>query len=156
MVDFWKSERKVACHILEENERRLDFTDDTRNVGPKMSWVFDSSLSSSNREWLARVSTNDAIHNSTPRFAIKGDNRIPNRRFIHTLVFHPRHEYGRGESIEFTVTYNSGVGDGKFESEVKPPDSACEAENVEGMYSHVMSLSENYIPLCEHSEWYSG
>jgi hypothetical protein len=67
---------------------------------------------------LTGRTANHAIHDSTPRIAVEGGNVIPYRRVIQGLVFHPRHESGRGEGLPLDVAHSTGS-TGEFESEVE-------------------------------------
>jgi hypothetical protein len=135
----------MSADIFEETERRLDFVDNPADMGPEMAWVFVTKLTASNTERLARIAAMDDIHHTAPRLAVKGGNVIPDRRAIQGLVFHPRHESGRGEAVPLDITHSSVVIDGKMESEIKSSGSGAkrEAEDaavIAGRYSHVIQI----------------
>jgi hypothetical protein len=69
----------MSADILEEAEVWFNLTDDSFDIWPQMSWIFISELLPSNTERLAWVSSSDAIHFATPRFAVEGLNIRPHR-----------------------------------------------------------------------------
>ena len=74
--------------IFKEADWWFDFLDESFDVWPEMSWVVFSKFFSSNTKRLAGISASDAIHFSTPRFAIEGFKIRPNRRCIQSFFFH--------------------------------------------------------------------
>ena len=53
--DFGETEAEMIGDILEENEGRLDLTDDTGDMGPEMARVVRAPALSRDRKRLARI-----------------------------------------------------------------------------------------------------
>lgn len=105
--------------ILEEDEGRLDLTDDAGDMRPEVARVVRAPALARDGERLARIARCDDIHRAAPRVAIEGGNVVPDRCLIQGRVFHPRHENGRGEGVPLDVTHSTISGDGDGESEVE-------------------------------------
>lgn len=104
--------------VLEEDDRGLDLPDDADEVRPEGALVVVASLVPCDGVRLAGEPRSDEIHDSTPRIAVKGCEIVPDRRLIQSLVRHPRHEDGRGESVPLAKAHGSISHVGEFESEV--------------------------------------
>lgn len=106
-----------AWDVLQEHEVGSYFAQDALEVRPQPALVFGAEATPRLTERLAREARRNEIHNTTPAFALEGREIVPDRRWIQSLVFHPRHESGRGESVEFDVTHAVVVSAGKGETE---------------------------------------
>tara|TARA_R110002012_G_scaffold16958_6_gene64464 strand:+ start:3508 stop:3774 length:267 start_codon:yes stop_codon:yes gene_type:complete len=71
-------------------------------------------------ERLAGIAGSDEMNLSAPRSAVEGSQIVPYRRRSQGLVFHPRHERGRGVGFPLDVTNSSILGDGDFDTELEP------------------------------------
>jgi hypothetical protein len=120
--DFGEAEAEMMGDILEEDEGRLDLSDDAGDMGPEVARVFSAKTLARDRERLARISRSDDVHRAAPRSAVKGSNVVPDNSLIQGRVFHPRHESGCGEGFPFDMAHSMIFGDGDGEPEV---ESAC-------------------------------
>jgi hypothetical protein len=120
--DFGEAEAEMMGDILEEDEGRLDLTDDAGDMRPEVAWILGTEPSARDRERLARIARSNDVHRAAPWAAVEGSNVVPDNRLIQGRVFHPRHERGCGEGFPFDMAHNTISGDGDGESEVK---SAC-------------------------------
>jgi hypothetical protein len=129
---------KESGNILEEDEGRLDFNADAFDVRPEPSLIGNSASSSGLAPRLAWESGSDDIHLAAPCSAIERFEIVPYRSRIQGRFRHPRHEYGRGESIAFNVTHGSIAGSqGALESEVESSDPRTKRKSS-GTLSHVI------------------
>lgn len=94
--DFGEAEAEMMGDILEEDEGRLDLTDDAGDMRPEVSRIVRTPALARNREWLARIARSDDVHRAAPRAAIEGSNVVPDNSLIQGRVLHPRHESGCG------------------------------------------------------------
>lgn len=117
--------------VFKETLPRLDFTDNTGDVRPEMSWIILGSAPSGDTERLARVAASDAIHDSTPRAAVEGFKIRPNRRRIHSFVFHARCQDFAGVCFDVNIADRSSISNRQSETEFLPGNSGAEGENVE-------------------------
>ena len=129
--DLGESEAEMMGDILEKDERRPDLADDAFDVRPEVAWVFDATALAGDRERLARIARNDDIHHAAPRAAVEAGNIVPERRTIQGLVFHPRHESGRGVGFPFDMAHSTISGECKVQPEVEPPCAGTEREAKE-------------------------
>lgn len=114
---------KEPWDVLKEHEPGSYVANDARDVGPEPPRVILRAASSSVADGLTREPRRDEIHDSTPWRAIEGDEVVCNRCAIHGLVFHPRHDDGRGESFPFNETHRSiGVSEGESEAKLQASD----------------------------------
>lgn len=118
----------MSGDIFEKAKRRPDFSHDPSDVRPEVARVFVAKLSSRDRERLARIAAMDDIHHAAPRFATEGFNIVPDRRAIQGLVFHPRHESGRGVAFPLNVTNSSVFWQGEVQAEVEPACARAKRE----------------------------
>jgi hypothetical protein len=77
--DFKEAKPKMAPDVFKEHFGRFALADDARDVRPEMPRVFLSEPLAGDRERLARVARNDAIHEATPRAAVEGFKIRPQR-----------------------------------------------------------------------------
>ena len=120
--DFGEAEAEMMGDILEEDEGRLDLSDDAGDMRPEVAWVVRAPAFARDGERLARISRSNDVHRAAPRTAIEGSNVVPDRRAIQGRVFHPRHESGRGVGFPFDMAHSSISGDGDGKPKV---DAAC-------------------------------
>ena len=123
-----KSAIEVAFDVLAEDPFGLDFFGNSANIGPEVSRILFSLSASGGSEWLTRVSGSEDIHFAAPRAAVEGLNIVPDRRVIHGLVFHPRHEGGCAESVPLDVTYRFISGFCDCEAELQASMSGTEGQ----------------------------
>jgi hypothetical protein len=126
--DFGESEPQMMGDIFEEDEGRLDLTDDTGDVGPEVARILGAEPSACHRERLARVPGREKIHRAAPWAAVERSNVAPDRCLIQGRVFHPRHESGRSEGVPLNVTHSSISGDGDGQPEVETTRAGAEGE----------------------------
>ena len=94
-------------HVLDENSSSCALPDDSDEFGPEGSLVVVGASFPGEDVRLARETDSDEIHEVTPLAAIEGREIVPDRRSIQGLVFHPRHEDGRRESVPLDVAHGS-------------------------------------------------
>ena len=133
--DFGEAEAEMMGDILEEDEGRLNLSDDAGDMGPKVARVVGTSALARDREWLARITRSDDIHRAAPRSAVEGSNVVPDNSLIQGRVFHPRHEGGCGVGFPFDMAHSTISGDGDGESEVEPACARAEGEAEEACIS---------------------
>lgn len=112
---------KVAWDVLEEDDGSSALFDDSSHLGPEVSLVRFSESLAGDGEWLARVASNDAIHDATPRSAVEGSEIVGDRSAIQLRRFHPGHEDGRGKGVPLDVAHGAAVG-GQSDAELEPAD----------------------------------
>lgn len=129
--DLGKSEAQMMGDVLEEDEGRLAFADDARDMRPEMARVVRAEPLARDGERLARVARKDDVHTAAPWAAVEGGNVVPDRRVIQGRVFHPRHEHGRGEGFPLDVAHSTVSGAGDVQSEVEPAGTGAERQAEE-------------------------
>jgi len=174
--DLGKAEAEMMGNVFEEDEGWRTFPDDTGDMRPEMARVVCAFALARHAERLARVARSEDVHRATPWSAVECGNVVPDRRLRQGLVFHPRHEDGRGIGIPLDVTHSSisrcpagdasiterGAGD--VEAEFHPAGAGAEREAEEacvicagrqagGRYSHAMHrLSAGCRPHRQRSD----
>ena len=93
---------------------------------PEVARIVRSPAPSCDAERLARITRRDEIHRAAPRPAVEAGKVVPDRRLIQGLVFHPRHEDGRGEGVPLDVTHSTVSGLGQHKSEVEATGAGAE------------------------------
>ena len=132
--DLGKAEAEMMGDVLEEDEGRLDLTDDPRDVRPEMARVLRAPALARDGERLARIARSDDVHSIAPWAAVEAGNVVPDRRRIQGRLFHPGHENGRGVGFPFDMAHSSISGQGDGEPEVEPAGAGAEreAEQISG------------------------
>jgi len=133
--DFGEAEAEMMGDILEEDEGRLDLTDDAGDMGPEVARILAAEPSARHAEWLARIASSDDIHRASPRSAVEGSNVVPDNSLIQGRVFHPRHESGCGEGFPFDMAHSTISGDGDGKPEVESARAGAEGEAEEACVS---------------------
>jgi hypothetical protein len=129
--DFGEAEAEMMGNILEENEGRLAFTDDARDMRPEVARVLGAEPFACDGKRLARVASADDVHRAAPWAAVEGSNVVPDNRLIQGRVFHPRHESGCGVGLPFDIAQSSISRDGDGEPEVEPACTGAQREAEE-------------------------
>jgi hypothetical protein len=132
--DFGETEAEMMGDVFEEDEGRLDLSDDPRDMRPEVARVVGTPALARDRERLARIARSDDVHRAAPWAAVEAGNVVPDRRWIQGRLFHPCHENGRGVGFPFDMAHSSISGDGNGEAEVDPAGAGAErkAEQVVG------------------------
>ncbi len=112
--------------VFEKYPLRLAFGDNPGDVRPKVPGIVRPTAPAGDAERLARIARREAIHDATPWPAVEGGNVVPDRSLIQGLLFHPRHEDGRGEGVPLDVTDSTVSGLGQHKPEVKPSGAGAE------------------------------
>lgn len=139
--DFGETEAEMMGDILEEDEGRLDLTDDAGDMRPEVARVVSAPAFACNRERLARIARSDDVHRAAPRAAVEGSNVVPDNSLIQGRVFHPRHESGCGVGFPFDMAHSTISGDGDGEPEVETARAGAEGEAEETCVSGPGSVS---------------
>ena len=95
-------------------------------MGPEVTRIVRPSAPSGDAERLARIARTDEIHRAAPRPAVEAGKVVPDRHLIQGLVFHPRHEDGRGEGVPLDVTHSTVSGLSQHKSEVEASGAGAE------------------------------
>lgn len=140
--DLLESEAKVSGDIFGKHDARFDFANDSMHVWPQVPRIICSAASTGETEWLARVARSDAIHDSTPRFAVKSPQIRPDRRLRKASRFHARRQEFSGEGFPFHPADRASVSQSQLQSEVKTSASGAQAECVDGTLIHIHALIE--------------
>ena len=129
--DLGKAEAEMMGDILEEDEGRLTFPDDAGDMWPEVAGVVRALPLARQTERLARVARSEDVHRATPRAAVECGNVVPERRLRQGLVFHPRHEDGRGIGVPLDMTHSAVSGTGDVQSKLEPSGAGAEREAEE-------------------------
>lgn len=128
--DVWESVSDELGDVLQEHVSRSHIGDDPGDTGPEPSVIVNTTFLSGGRERLAGEAGSDEIHPSTPCCAVEGCEIVPDRRPIHGLVFHPRHESGRCVGVPLNVSHGSAINPGEGEPEAHPSVAGAEMEGT--------------------------
>ncbi len=126
--DFGEAEAEMMGDVFEEDEGRLDLSDDPRDMRPEVARVFCAATLARDGERLARVARSDDVHRAVPWAAVETGNVVPDRRWIHGRLFHPCHENGRGVGFPLDMAHSSISGHSDGEPEVEPACAGTERE----------------------------
>jgi hypothetical protein len=86
--DFVIPSREHAADVFDEHEPSPGLDDDAARCAPQIPLVETPSLPAGNTVRLARDTTNEAVHRSTPRLAVEGSDIAPNRSFSQSARRH--------------------------------------------------------------------
>lgn len=139
--DVGKAAAQMMGDIFEKDEGRLAFADDALDVRPEMAWIGSAQPFSRERERLAWIARKEDVHTSAPRAAVEGGNVVPDRRLIQDLIFHPRHENGRGVGVPLDITHSSILGTSNGEPEIEAARSGTEGEAKQACFSSSGNVS---------------
>ena len=124
--DLAISEVEMIGDVFEEHPFRCALGDDPGDVRPQVPGIASAPAPAGDAERLARIARREDVHRPTPWVAVEGGNIVPDRRRIQGLVFHPRHEDGRGEGVPLDITHSSIPGLGQHEAKVEPSGAGAE------------------------------
>ena len=130
--DDGKTEPQMMGDVFQKDMARLDLGDDPLDMRPQPALVRGRSPLAADAVRLARIARSDDIHDAAPRAAVEAGNIVPDRRRIQGLVFHPRHENGRGIGVPFDETNSTISGLGEHEPEVEAAGAGAQAEPPQG------------------------
>jgi hypothetical protein len=91
----------MGVHVFEEDAPRLDFADNSRDVGPEVAGVFFGLLLSGATERLARIAGAEDIDLTAPGRTVESFNVAPNWRRIEGSVFKARCQPLRDSDFPF-------------------------------------------------------
>jgi hypothetical protein len=131
------SSNKESADVFHEDDSGLYLANDAGILEPKArSVAFDDSCSiSGNGDILARESSRDAIHRSTPSCAVEGSNVRPDRRFVQRPFFNPCSQNFCVLNSDLDITDCSSRWASELKSEIESRSSGKQAD---GTYSHTM------------------
>lgn len=133
-----------GCDVLNEDQSRLNFGDDSEVLLPEpASRTCDSGLLSGNADVLAREAARDDVHQSAKRLSVEGGNIRPNRRWIQVCFVHARRKdfTGIGFPLHESDNATTSSPEGEFDSHVEPPRSAEKADAIELGRIHIHATS---------------
>jgi hypothetical protein len=117
--------------VLDEDKSRVNCADDTYDLGPEPAVVVRPPPGPGRTGRLAGETGRDEIHAAAPRAAVEGREIVPDRSAIQGLVFHPRHEAGRGEGFPLDIAHSSvGVSESEVESEFQSSDPGTKSQAI--------------------------
>jgi hypothetical protein len=93
----------VSFDILKEAELGSQNPNSVCDKWPEVAWIVFTGSLACGREWLARVSRNEDVHQSVKRFVWEGFKIAPNRCCIQESRFHLTDEIGLGEPLKLTI-----------------------------------------------------
>lgn len=127
-------------HVFEKDKGGTAVLDDTRDQRPKPTRVCCATTGPSHRRGLAWESRSDAIHNSTPCPGIKAGEIRPDRSLSQVTRLHLEDQNRGSRSFPLHVTDAARRASGrKTEPELESTITGAEGEDVEGMYSQLIS-----------------
>jgi hypothetical protein len=126
----------MSGDVFEETEPWLNLPHNPVHIWPEVARIIFAFLFSCNGEWLAWISCSDAIHDATPRLAVKGSQIRPNRRFIHGFVFHARCQDFARKGFDLDKTDCSSIWLRHSDAEVESADTGAQGQNVKGTMIH--------------------
>jgi len=126
--DFGEAEAEMMGDVLEEDEGRLDLTNDAGDMWPEMARIVGTPAFARDGERLARIARSDDVHCAAPRAAVEGSNIVPDRCLVQGRVFHPHHEDGCGVGFPFDMAHSTISGNGDGEPEIEPASAGAERE----------------------------
>lgn len=116
----------MRAHVLEQNESGPELSDEPVDGGPEMAGVVGAETATGDRERLARIPANDAVHQSVKAACWEGVNVAPDRSRVQGSRFHARRKDGSGESFPFHVSDRAAASEGKADAEVEPTDAGAD------------------------------
>jgi hypothetical protein len=97
------ADREEARDVFEEDERRLDFSEKSSNMGPEPARVVDSESGAGDAIALAGEPRSEEMNNATPGSAVKGGEIRPDRSRIQEAFFHALDQDRERIPLPFTV-----------------------------------------------------
>jgi hypothetical protein len=120
-----------ARDVFDEHERDSTLPDDPGDIGPNPALVLGASALPGDAPGLTGKSRSDEIHHSTPASSVERGEVIPNRRAAQGLVFHPRHEIGRGIGVPLDVANGASPSSGRqAEAKFQSSDTGAESQDI--------------------------
>lgn len=127
-----EAERQVSGDILEEHECGLNLRNDSRDRGPKVSFIICATALAGGAERLARVAATDEIHRSTPGPAVEGSQIRPHRSRSQEARVHRLDQTADAERFPLHIAHSaSTAAEREIESEVEPAASGAEREDCD-------------------------
>ena len=109
--------------VLEKAPLGLTLAGDTGDVWPEVAGVIGSAFFPCDAERLAGIASRDAIHCSTPAFAVEGSYVRPDRRRIQPSCFHMRNKEAGNIGFPLDITNGTGIRNGETQAKLKPPSA---------------------------------
>lgn len=116
--------------VLEETPAGSDDAEVLLDEGPEVSRVVSAPLLPGDRERLARIAANDAVHASTPRSAVEGSEIRPQRRRIQLSRFHMRNQDVAGIGFDLHIADRSSSGKRQSNAEIESSSAGAEGEDM--------------------------
>ena len=126
-----EAEGAVPADVFENNSSWFELGNDPLELRPEVgSLVREAASLPGLGVGLARVSTVDEIHATTPRSAVEREHVREDRSWIQGLLFHPGHEAGCGEGFLLDVAHGPEVGPHCSKTKVEPADAGTQREGT--------------------------
>lgn len=122
----------MARHVLEETPFGPDLSDDPGELGPEPAGVKSPEPLPGQGLAGAGITSNDAIHDSTPWAAVEGLNRRPDRAVIQPALLHPRSQDFTAIAFPLDHTDDASTWHRSFKPQVETCDPGAEGENPGG------------------------
>jgi hypothetical protein len=121
-----------ALDVFEKDPPGLDLLEELPRPRPEVPRVLFVELLARGAVRLTRDARHHKIHEATEFLAREGEEIVPDRRRIQSLLLHPVHEDRDGVGVPFTVGHSTGscseVSQGGLDSEVEPSDACAEGK----------------------------
>jgi hypothetical protein len=117
----------------------LHFGDDSGELGPLPSVIFDSESFSRRRFSAARIAANEEIHEATPRLAVEGVEICPTRRWSQGAFFHASSKDCGRKHFDLDHADDARIGNGQSEAFIEGTDPGAEGQDVPGTIIHTVA-----------------